>query len=855
MYYLSHWLLIFTYSTYIFTSLHHTARKINARMLAANTLELLNEIPHILFRDNIQRRNHNYRLLNEEECANMWNAYNFLRARVILYPKNDVPYIPYTPTNNPPHIPFVCPVARPSRGYINDKILHSSWEEREEEVIKELNHKYPFLQELLLQFAIDDDPTNNYKTSGIVAAGGSVHRALFGKIYGDVDVDLFFVNQSFDDTLQTELLFSAIEFLKSRWLSGHDQSPEYMKNIYGDDPKLIPRHKLTAEDLALRCVIVTRNENVVTVFLCEEPYMLDYKYQFVLRVYPTIASVLGGFDIPAGSLCYNGRRITGTELGMWCNSTLIIPVDTTRRSPSYEHRLRKYNHYCTIAFTSLSMQAVDLPSLEHIPDAITSILNSHDAVISNNKIVSKGSIECVMQAKRSLQARFYNQICEFAWSIGASIKKLTLDMPQRVQVPAENFTSAKKVRQEIRALGDENNVTIRLYGSKFKLSQRDHKVVLPYMTLTRTARHIRIGYQAYVSDYQSRELQFDGSTNTALLRHGKSSLVLTYIIIGADGSKGLNGENSRAYLNWDVATPEEKASIIKEMPRHKYTLEDILTVKPVVKLDRFEAGVECFLSLSGKCNISRARNLFVEYGDELYEMWTWCHDYAVRERKEYTKRLKEETKKYLRVNIERGIELDSVIARTHDTDDETNETDVNAYVQAEEPEYNVPLLVPPLRDFVPSHIFAFFEEHVIRIASILTDRILTNVEKSVSGKINWITKNPGSQWTGSINPIIKHPADWYGPGYRPTVIGNRPLERTMRCMRRYEPFIMLPRDVFNIILFRVLMNDTAEYLRFMKPLTAPTESGRICPRCRTAFVSETDCQKHLASKKQCVAPQ
>ncbi len=46
-------------------------------------------------------------------------------------------------------------------------------------------------------------------------------------------------------------------------------------------------------------------------------------------------------------------------------------------------------------------------------------------------------------------------------------------------------------------------------------------------------------------------------------------------------------------------------------------------------------------------------------------------------------------------------------------------------------------------------------------------------------KINWVTKNPGTQLTGSFNPIIADEKDWYGKYYLPN-----PFEKTQKKLRR-----------------------------------------------------------------------
>jgi len=64
--------------------------------------------------------------------------------------------------------------------------------------------------------------------------------------------------------------------------------------------------------------------------------------------------------------------------------------------------------------------------------------------------------------------------------------------------------------------------------------------------------------------------------------------------------------------------------------------------------------------------------------------------------------------------------------------------------------------------------------------------------------VRWITKNPGRQWTSSINPMISDPRDWYGHYYRRFVIGNEPLETTLRCLRKFtnSPWRILNNDIF-----------------------------------------------------------
>ena len=74
--------------------------------------------------------------------------------------------------------------------------------------------------------------------------------------------------------------------------------------------------------------------------------------------------------------------------------------------------------------------------------------------------------------------------------------------------------------------------------------------------------------------------------------------------------------------------------------------------------------------------------------------------------------------------------------------------------------------------------------------------------------IKWITENPGRQWTSSINPIFEDPRDWYGKHYIPVLVGIPPeIETCIRLMRLEKTqsvWVMLPKDIFDLILLYIL---------------------------------------------------
>jgi hypothetical protein len=99
---------------------------------------------------------------------------------------------------------------------------------------------------------------------------------------------------------------------------------------------------------------------------------------------------------------------------------------------------------------------------------------------------------------------------------------------------------------------------------------------------------------------------------------------------------------------------------------------------------------------------------------------------------------------------------------------------------------------------------------------------ISNMRLSLSAKIiaakqrltgvNWILRNPGKQWTSSINPIVADPRQWYGEHYRSYRIGNEDLETTLRLcrLRRGNPFSkgFMPLDMFKLLLRYIIWADS-----------------------------------------------
>ncbi|KAI5807435.1 hypothetical protein DFH27DRAFT_319642 [Peziza echinospora] len=66
--------------------------------------------------------------------------------------------------------------------------------------------------------------------------------------------------------------------------------------------------------------------------------------QIVLRLYKSISQILTGFDVNCSCVAYNGSTVYANPRALTAFMTQCNTMDLSRRSPSYESRLAKYNH-------------------------------------------------------------------------------------------------------------------------------------------------------------------------------------------------------------------------------------------------------------------------------------------------------------------------------------------------------------------------------------------------------------------------------------------------------------------------------------------------------------------------------
>lgn len=163
----------------------------------------------------------------------------------------------------------------------------------------------------------------------LVIAGGAAFQLLARQTFlPELDVDFFF----YGITPQKceEIILHAIKFLKNYPLT----------DVEGY------RNKETQ-------ITVTRNKNAVTIVLStvnyyagETPYLNDIlKFQFILRIYPSIDLIVGGFDITIAAIACDGYKFYATEIAAWSVAHMINIVDISRASTSFSNRLKKYTNY------------------------------------------------------------------------------------------------------------------------------------------------------------------------------------------------------------------------------------------------------------------------------------------------------------------------------------------------------------------------------------------------------------------------------------------------------------------------------------------------------------------------------
>uniref|UniRef100_A0A6C0CIT9 Uncharacterized protein n=1 Tax=viral metagenome TaxID=1070528 RepID=A0A6C0CIT9_9ZZZZ len=166
-----------------------------------------------------------------------------------------------------------------------------------------------------------------FKPGHMVCAGGAVASSIMQSQERNRpgDADIFFYDTTTEEAESTiRTIFEWVaKKKKGRW--------------YGLRNQNVTTLWIMPKDMGGDLAVLSEKEQV-SLFMTSAA-----KYQFIHRVFPTKGSVIGGFDISACMFMYDGFEIQGLPISLYALRTGYIIVDVSRRSPSFEMRLKKYS--------------------------------------------------------------------------------------------------------------------------------------------------------------------------------------------------------------------------------------------------------------------------------------------------------------------------------------------------------------------------------------------------------------------------------------------------------------------------------------------------------------------------------
>ena len=691
----------------------------------------MGNVQGIMTRDFISRKTHNWPLLSAAEMADILQQTAFLRN------KHSSELAEFQMQN--------C-MAR-SLYPMEDNM--GSWRQVENDAHDNLQEYFDCSLDLLKHFE-----------GKIVAAGGAVFKALYGE--RGSDIDFFFVDPEVEhldaksaQLKYDDLLAEVVSWLSARWLGGERKLPDYWgPGVMEGGP-------------AVSNVYILRSEFVTTVHLVST-YFDDIKYQFIHRIYPSIGSILGGFDLGPAMVATDGYRIMATELGAYSALGHIIAVDTSRRSTSFEYRLKKYAKYCHILLPGLTPKTAKLEGvIKRLPAekvlrklestvskegfiAACSEFKHEDPISLENNRPILDSSSFVPREKLDDPSHVLNLLSKLAASRGYDIEDISATnlVPNRKARRVEDLiellesmATSKGYRLNVKLLAahmfakqtSNDLAALYQYVERMVLSEKRFVLRMPCVSINLEAfnpgvvNYLDDPYRrwnwvisgpgddhiAKKSDYGDNPIwpMLTVSTNITMLLGGNLSSVTTPLILHLPETK--------------VISPHGSAEDVGEQ-RITYAFK----------------ALEC-------CGIE------VEAGESLQQN---CKEAILKSFREPS--------------------FGDIEGEVRDAMSESDR----------------------FEKIFKGKFEGWTEDRIVQL-------ILDNLEivrKKVTG-VSWILRNPGRQWTSSINPIMEDPRAWYGDRYVSFRLGCEEVETCLRLMRR-RPGVWknLPHDVFGLIVRNVV---------------------------------------------------
>jgi hypothetical protein len=630
------------------------------------------------------------------------------------------------------------------------------WPNVEKATIHRLESNYPLITALLEEYH-----------GRLIAAGGAVNWHLHRiDRKTDSDIDLFFIDPDIENDSISELakqekatsfLLEAVSFLVDQWLNHPPE--DYTDEADG------------------QYAYVCRGEFVTTIYLTSGKYSDPMKYQFIHRVYPNIGSVLGGFDLGPAMIAYTGRKIVATELGAWSALAKTIIVDTSRRSTSFEHRLTKYAQFCHVVFPGLPRH---IQSPKHELDECQVNRLIHQAITDHGYMIHevRGRYwELIKDDDRNramVEKLLHEVAARYGYEISNNNLRLTKvtdsDFPlDDAETPTDQACTVDDLKIMLVRLAYEHGYNldiddmIRNHGEYsqrggFDSNYKDSYEV-PYLTkreltlkLTRLEISLKCIDQVVPRRYQHR------LWNLRPRRDTQYELTSDY-----DGQPVFWPSPTYARENhdyghgtlWPEYTVAANLTILK-------LCQD--AIAPVVSICAFKNSTTSLPEGERMINPSLKESSLIAMHDLFTDVdkVVTSHNRSVKNKVSTTPR---------------QVLKDKLVATIQD---------------------------PQLGDF--NKIYACYDHGL----SILSSDVQRKIQEKAAASrlhlvgIRWIVRNPGTQWTSSINPIVEHPRDWYGSLYRSFKLGDEAVETCLRLIRlrpgNFFSVGVMPRDVFRLVL-------------------------------------------------------
>lgn len=670
----------------------------------------------LLTRDFISRKTRCWPLLNDEEMDRMLKFTSpYLRGMMTTITTSSDLYF----------------VGRVSTVYdASGNCWHTiKWPAIEARAIDRLEGSFPLTTRLLENFH-----------GRLIAAGGAVTKALTSHYCSSDDIDFFFIDpdvendnvpDDFKQAKATDFLLEVVEYLVDQWLN----------------------HPSKDNDTEDAVAYVFRGEFVTTVWLSggeSEPA----KYQFIHRVYPSIGSVLGGFDLGPAMVAFTGRKIVATEMGAWSALAKTIIVDVSRRSTSFEHRLIKYGRVCNLIFVGLGRGTQPVRSVEwQNAEAVDELIRQ--TIVEKGFRFGEGydGIDLLPvksdYSEDSVRTMLYEKAAEYGYGIVGSVFLQSTHVPklengkamsnEDLKISLRTLAYERGFKLDVDALLQSHRTNYRLVGQ----DSRDVKYYRDYMRRRKPVLQLA-KLEIFHDPPAQPEYSYSRAWNLRVRLDVKYTTTMDYdhqiVFWQTHGEAHVSDyEDKKVYPDLIVAANLTTMANSKDL------------VTPVV-------AILCF------------KNSSVEIYNRYHSTESLAH-FSVEEIKR------------------RAINLDG--------------------------KKLLPILRGSLQDPQVGDCLRFLEENHYRMGK---DGLKARMPKQIEAAklrlmgIRWILRNPGTQWTSSINPIVKDPRDWYGEYYRSYRIGNQDMETCLRLarLRPGNPFTagMMGRDVFNIILRMAVWQDS-----------------------------------------------